>query len=155
MTQWERGLKGGHLVIETRRISSRTVVTVQRRQSNLLLGTYVQTRPSRQALETCDTGLQLIVNDTSSYIMAYFGCFHSCNVILLLCILIIDLSIRFSFALFETYAPFYRLFSAIPDGSRGGRVLIHALWPSYCTFFIYRVRIDIQHFILPFGFLTR
>ena len=38
VTQWDRGLKGGHSVIETERASSRTVVTVRRRQLSLLLG---------------------------------------------------------------------------------------------------------------------
>lgn len=99
VTQWDLSLKGGHPVVATGRISSRTVVTVRRRQSNLLLGSYTQTRPSMQVLETCDTRLQLIVNDTYYLRLAYFGSFHSCNVILLLCILIADLSIRFNLEL--------------------------------------------------------
>lgn len=46
----------------------------------------------------------------------------------------IDFSIRFSFALFETYASFTTI--PPPDGSRGPKELIHTLSPLTISFSI-------------------
>ena len=105
VTQWDRSLKGGHLVIETRRISSRTVVTVQRRQSNLLLGTYAQTRLFIHALD-CVEHWTTANLDTSCGFWHLVRMFNSCNVILLLCIACSRSLDTVHFALFATYGSF-------------------------------------------------
>jgi hypothetical protein len=62
----------------------------------------------------------------------YQICFDSCFVILLLCVLEVNLSIRFNFAFLRTYTSF--LLSHLQYGSRGPKELIQTFSPLTISF---------------------
>ena len=93
----------------TARISSRTVVTVQRRQSSLLLGTYAQTHslihlvgPPKSPSEGLSYSYSELIHHAGFWHLAHM--FNSCNVILLLCIAYNRSIDTVRFALLATYA---------------------------------------------------
>ena len=138
----------------TARFRKSDVVTVRLRSITLLIWlAQCNFIPSYTPWIAWNTRLQLLWIDTSYGGWHLIHMFNSCNVILLLCILVVDLSIRFSFALLATYTSLSLRFTSLtkrfsgPKGSWCRRIL-----PSYCMWFRYWVQIPIQHFILPSEF---